>query len=44
LPGIRRIGSDLLISGKGSIENYFTPALTGVPIAKAAEYAPVFER
>jgi hypothetical protein len=44
LTGIGRICCDFLIAGKGSIENDFTLAFAGVPIAVATEYAPVFER
>ena len=44
LAGIGRIGSDFLVTGKGSIENDFALAFARVPVALAAEDAPVFER
>jgi hypothetical protein len=44
LPGIGGVGGDLLVAGKGSIENDLAPAFAWVPIAEAAEDTPVFER
>ncbi len=44
LTGVGRIGGDFLLTGKGSVENYFSLAFTRVAIAVAAEDAPVFER
>ena len=44
LTGIGRIGSDFLITGKRSIEDYFTLAFAGVAMTLAEEDAPVFER
>ena len=44
LPGIGRIGSDFLVTGKRGIKNYFTLAFAWGPMAVAAEDAPVFER
>jgi hypothetical protein len=44
LTGIGGVGGDFLISGKGSIKNDFARAFAGVPVALAAEDAPVFER
>jgi hypothetical protein len=44
LSGIGGIGGDFLISGKGSIKNNFSLAITRGAIAVASENAPVFER
>ena len=44
LAGIGGIGRNLLIAGKGSIENDFAPAFARSAIAVATEDAPVFER
>jgi hypothetical protein len=44
LSGIGRIGSDFLITGKGSVKNDLSLAFPRVPIAVATEDAPVFER
>ena len=44
LPCIGGIGGNFLVAGKRSIKNHFALAFARVPMALAAEDAPVFER
>jgi hypothetical protein len=44
LPCVGGIGGNFLVTSEGSIKNHFAPASAWVPMALAAEDAPVFER
>jgi hypothetical protein len=43
LPGVGRIGEDLLVTGHGSVENYLTNAGTGCADTFAPENSTVGE-
>src|SRR3954451_15815171 len=44
LPGVRRIGEDLLVSGDGSVKNNFPVTLCFGSVTFASEDAAIFER
>src|SRR5439155_19962427 len=44
LPGVRRIGEDLLVSGDGGIKNNFPVTLCFGSVTFASEDAAIFER
>jgi hypothetical protein len=44
LTGVGGISGDLLVTGKGSVENNLAQAFAWVAVAEAAEDTPVFER